>query len=224
MKKIVIEHLSKKFGKQEVLKDINLTMQTGKIYGIAGYNGSGKTVMFKCICGLMIPDSGIIRIDDKKVKKGEILTDVGMIIEGPAYLKRKSAYDNLCLLYQIRNRVDKEYLYKVLRQVGLDPVSKKPAGKFSLGMKQRLGIAQAVMEDPPFLILDEPLNGLDKNGIKEMRDFFLEMKNSGKIILMASHNKYDMEILCDELYELEAGKLVYEENDELSLETPDIKW
>ena len=156
MKKIVIEHLSKKFGKQEVLKDINLTMQTGKIYGIAGYNGSGKTVMFKCICGLIIPDSGIIRIDDKKVKKGEILTDVGMIIEGPAYLKRKSAYDNLCLLYQIRNRVDKEYLYKVLRQVGLDPVSKKPAGKFSLGMKQRLGIAQAVMEDPPFLILDEP--------------------------------------------------------------------
>ena len=96
MKKIVIEHLSKKFGKQEVLKDINLTMQTGKIYGIAGYNGSGKTVMFKCICGLIIPDSGIIRIDDKKVKKGEILTDVGMIIEGPAYLKRKSAYDNLC--------------------------------------------------------------------------------------------------------------------------------
>ena len=96
-----------------------------------------------------------------------------------------------------------------MSQVGLDPASKKPVGKFSLGMKQRLGIAQAIMENPSFLILDEPLNGLDKNGIKEMRNFFLEMKNSGKIILMASHNKYDMEVLCDELYELEAGKLVY---------------
>lgn len=209
MKKIVIEHLSKKFGKQEVLKDISLTMEAGKIYGIAGYNGSGKTVMFKCICGLIIPDSGIIRIDEQKVKRGEILTDVGMIIEGPAYLKRKSAYNNLRLLYQIRNKVNKKYLYEILSQVGLDPASKKPVGKFSLGMKQRLGIAQAIMENPSFLILDEPLNGLDKNGIKEMRNFFLEMKNSGKIILMASHNKYDMEVLCDELYELEAGKLVY---------------
>ncbi len=209
MKKIVIEHLSKKFGKQEVLKDISLTMEAGKIYGIAGYNGSGKTVMFKCICGLIIPDGGIIRIDEQKVKRGEILTDVGMIIEGPAYLKRKSAYNNLRLLYQIRNKVNKKYLYEILSQVGLDPASKKPVGKFSLGMKQRLGIAQAIMENPSFLILDEPLNGLDKNGIKEMRNFFLEMKNSGKIILMASHNKYDMEVLCDELYELEAGKLVY---------------
>ena len=209
MKKIVIEHLSKKFGKQEVLKDISLTMEAGKIYGIAGYNGSGKTVMFKCICGLIIPDGGIIRIDEQKVKRGEILTDVGMIIEGPAYLKRKSAYNNLRLLYQIRNKVNKRYLYEILSQVGLDPASKKPVGKFSLGMKQRLGIAQAIMENPSFLILDEPLNGLDKNGIKEMRNFFLEMKNSGKIILMASHNKYDMEVLCDELYELEAGKLVY---------------
>lgn len=209
MKKIVIEHLSKKFGKQEVLKDISLTMEAGKIYGIAGYNGSGKTVMFKCICGLIIPDSGIIRIDEQKVKRGEILTDVGMIIEGPAYLKRKSAYNNLRLLYQIRNKVNKKYLYEILSQVGLDPASKKPVGKFSLGMKQRLGIAQAIMENPSFLILDEPLNGLDKNGIKEMRNFFLEMKNSGKIILMASHNKYDMEVLCDELYELEAGNLVY---------------
>ena len=209
MKKIVIEHLSKKFGKQEVLKDISLTMEAGKIYGIAGYNGSGKTVMFKCICGLIIPDGGIIRIDEQKVKRGEILTDVGMIIEGPAYLKRKSAYNNLRLLYQIRNKVNKKYLYEILSQVGLDPASKKPVGKFSLGMKQRLGISQAIMENPSFLILDEPLNGLDKNGIKEMRNFFLEMKNSGKIILMASHNKYDMEVLCDELYELEAGKLVY---------------
>lgn len=209
MKKIVIEHLSKKFGKQEVLKDISLTMEAGKIYGIAGYNGSGKTVMFKCICGLIIPDGGIVRIDEQKVKRGEILTDVGMIIEGPAYLKRKSAYNNLRLLYQIRNKVNKKYLYEILSQVGLDPASKKPVGKFSLGMKQRLGIAQAIMENPSFLILDEPLNGLDKNGIKEMRNFFLEMKNSGKIILMASHNKYDMEVLCDELYELEAGKLVY---------------
>ena len=165
--------------------------------------------MFKCICGLIIPDGGIIRIDEQKVKRGEILTDVGMIIEGPAYLKRKSAYNNLRLLYQIRNKVNKKYLYEILSQVGLDPASKKPVGKFSLGMKQRLGIAQAIMENPSFLILDEPLNGLDKNGIKEMRNFFLEMKNSGKIILMASHNKYDMEVLCDELYELEAGKLVY---------------
>ena len=206
---ILIKNIKKKFGDTVILDYISLRCEEGKIYGIVGYNGSGKTVMFKCICGLIIPDGGIIRIDEQKVKRGEILTDVGMIIEGPAYLKRKSAYNNLRLLYQIRNKVNKKYLYEILSQVGLDPASKKPVGKFSLGMKQRLGIAQAIMENPSFLILDEPLNGLDKNGIKEMRNFFLEMKNSGKIILMASHNKYDMEVLCDELYELEAGKLVY---------------
>lgn len=207
MKKITVRHLSKSFKDQKVLKDINLNMEAGNIYGVAGYNGSGKTVLFKCICGLLAADQGEILVDERILGKGEILSEAGVLLEGPAYLKRKSAYFNLSLLYQIRNKRNKEHLYEILRQVGLDPHSRKPVGKYSLGMKQRLGIAQAIMEDPPVLILDEPLNGLDKKGVKEMRELFLEMKGREKIILMASHNKYDMEFLCDELYELEDGRL-----------------
>ncbi len=207
MRKIAVSHLGKSFGKQEVLKDIELTMESGKIYGISGYNGSGKTVLFKCICGLLFPDKGSVFLDGRERKKGEILQEAGVIIEGPAYLKGASAYQNLRLLYEINNRPDKEHLFEVLRMVGLDPDLRRPVGKYSLGMKQRLGIAQAVMEDPDILILDEPMNGLDKQGVQDMRKLFLEMKEQGKLILLASHNKYDMELLCDELYELDNGRL-----------------
>ncbi|MDO4337433.1 MAG: ATP-binding cassette domain-containing protein [Eubacteriales bacterium] len=207
MKTVVISHLEKRFGEQRVLQDINLSMNSGRIYGIAGYNGSGKSVLFKCLCGFLIPDGGNIYVDGKSMKKGEMLKDAGIIIEGPAYLKGETAYKNLSFLYQIRNKIDKEYLFQIIRKVGLDPESRKKVGKFSLGMKQRLGIAQAIIENPSILILDEPMNGLDKNGVEDMRKLFLELKEQEKIILIASHNKYDMELLCDECYELENGRL-----------------
>ena len=136
-----------------------------------------------------------------------MLTDAGIIIEEPGFLRRWSAYRNLEFLYTIRNKKDKEYLYSVLERVGLDPRLRRPMGKYSLGMRQRFAIAQAIMENPGILILDEPMNGLDRKGVLEMRELFLQMKKEGKLILLASHNREDIEILCDEVYELENGIL-----------------
>lgn len=205
--KLTIQHLEKSFGQQMVLKDINLSMESGKIYGIEGHNGSGKSVLFKCICGLMIPDKGSVSLNGKEKKAGEMLSDTGFIIEKPACLKQESGYKNLKLLYMINHKPDKEYLFDVLRKVGLEPESRKPVDKYSLGMKQRLGIAQAIMGNPSVLILDEPMNGLDKQGVRDMRNLFFEMKEQGKLILLASHNKYDMEMLCDDRFEIEKGEL-----------------
>ncbi len=145
---------SKRFGKHQVLKNVNLKCSAGKIYGIVGYNGSGKTVLFKCICGFLRLDEGTISINGHQKKNGEMLTNAGIIIEGPAYVKGRSAYQNLEYLYTIRNKKDPQYLCSILEKVGLDANCNKPVGTFSMGMKQRLAIAQAIMEKPEFLILD----------------------------------------------------------------------
>lgn len=205
---IEIKSVYKCFKDNVVLKDINLHLESGHIYGIVGHNGSGKTVLFKCICGFLKTEKGSILINGKKMgKEMNMLTNAGIIIEEPGFLRNWSAYRNLSFLYTIRNRQDKNHLYSVIRKVGLDPSIKRHVGKYSLGMKQRLAIAQAIMEDPEILILDEPMNGLDKNGVNEMRSLFLEMRNSGKLLLLASHNKEDIEILCDEVYEMENGQI-----------------
>ena len=183
-------------------------MESGKIYGIVGYNGSGKTVLFKCICGFLKTDAGEIWINqDCMHQTTDLLNNAGIIIEEPSFLERKSAYQNLKCLYMIRNKVDKKWLYEVLEKVDLNPESAKRVGKYSMGMKQRLAIAQAIMEKPEILILDEPFNGLDKEGVKEMRELFLELKQQGTLMILASHNKDDIDILCDEVYEMEKGKL-----------------
>lgn len=203
---ININHVYKTFKDNEVLKDVSLHCESGHIYGIVGHNGSGKTVLFKCICGFLACDKGSISVNDKLVgKEIDMLTSAGIIIEEPGFLKNWSAYHNLEFLYTIRNKGNKKYLYSILEKVGLKPELKRPVGKYSLGMKQRLAIAQAIMENPNILILDEPMNGLDKNSVKEMRELFLEMKAEGKIILLASHNKEDIDILCDEVYEMDCG-------------------
>ena len=132
---------------------------------------------------------------------------MGIIIEEPAFLGNAGGLKNLAYLYQIRNKKDNRYLSRIMEQVGLDPGSKKYVKKYSLGMRQRLAIAQAIMEEPDILILDEPMNGLDKDGVREMRELFLKIKESGKTILMASHNREDIEVLCDEVYEMEKGRL-----------------
>ena len=173
-----------------------------------GYNGSGKTVLFKSICRFLTIDSGSIQIDNKILgKEITIINDAGIIIEEPAFLKNKSAYQNLDLLYRLNNPGNKQHLFSVIRQVGLDPYSRKQVSKFSLGMKQRLALAQATMENQSVLILDEPMNGLDKNGVHDMRKWFLHLKKEGKLILLASHNREDIQILCDEVYELDNGTL-----------------
>ncbi len=205
---IRVKNVSKDFNGVTVLYHISISFESGKIYGIVGHNGSGKTVLFKLICGFLKCSSGEILVNGKRIGKDlNMLTDAGVIIEDPAFLRNWSGYRNLEFLYTIRNRNNKQHLYSVIRKVGLEPEEKKAVGKYSLGMRQRLAIAQAIMEDPPILILDEPMNGLDKHGIDEMRKLFLEMKAEGKLILMASHNKEDIDTLCDEVYQMEDGRV-----------------
>lgn len=205
---IDVEHVVKHFKNEEVLKDVSLHCTSGKIYGIVGYNGSGKTVLFKCICGLYNADEGQILINGKVMGKDmTILKNAGVIIEEPGYIRNMSGYKNLELLYRINNKVDRDKIENAMRRVGLEPKSRKNVGKYSLGMRQRLAIAQATMENQDILILDEPMNGLDKRGIEEMRNFFQEQKKQGKLIIMASHNSTDIETLCDEVFEMDEGKL-----------------
>lgn len=202
---IFIENIKKKFGDTVILDDISLRCEEGKIYGIVGYNGSGKTVFFKCICGLLNIDEGEIRIHGNDYKKQ--LGSIGAVIEEPAFLKNKSAYNNLKYLYVIRNQLNKKVIRDTLSQVGLDSSDKKHVSKYSMGMKQRLAIAQAIMEDPQILILDEPMNGLDKRGMQDIRELLITLRNQGKTILLASHNTEDIKILCDYVYIIENGKI-----------------
>lgn len=209
---IRVEDISKRFGEQEVLNCVNFSMEEGKIYGLIGRNGSGKTVLMKCICGFLTPTSGKVTIFEKDIARDETpLERMGIIIEAPGFLPTYSAYKNLRLLAMIRNKIEEERIRDVIRQVGLYPDSRKRVGKFSMGMKQRLGIAQAVMEDPDILLLDEPMNGLDNAGVEDMRRLFMELRDQGKCILLASHSREDIEILCDEVFEIDKGDLTRKE-------------
>ncbi|MCR5754317.1 MAG: ABC transporter ATP-binding protein [Acetatifactor sp.] len=207
-KMIVIENLVKKFQNTVILDHINISFEKGKIYGIVGYNGSGKTVLFKCICGFMKPSEGKITVNGKVIGQDtDMIPDAGIIIEQPAFINGLSGIRNLEMLYMIRQKKNRKRLEEVMRLVGLDSSMKKPVDKYSLGMKQRLAIAQAIMEDPSLLILDEPMNGLDKSGVAEMRSLFDRLRNEGKTIVFASHNREDISVLCDEVYEMENGSL-----------------
>ena len=206
MNTISIQNFSKSFGQHKVLDNINLNCEKGFIYGIVGHNGSGKTVLFKSICGFIKPDSGVITINGKPnldISK----FNLGVIIEAPAYISELSGIDNLTYLYEIKNKRNRKHLEEMMELVGLDPLSKKKVGKYSMGMKQRLAIAQAIMEEQDILILDEPMNGLDKQGVEDMRNLFIRLKEEGKTIVLASHNKEDIDILCDYVYEIDSGKL-----------------
>lgn len=205
------ENLSKTFSGRSVLDKVSFSCKEGEIIGFVGYNGCGKSVLFKCICGFLKPDSGEIHISLPDGKKN-ICGNAGIIIEEPAFLRNKSGMKNLEFLYGIRNKSNRKYLEEVMRKVGMEPNNRKSVGHYSLGMRQRLAIAQAIMENPPILILDEPMNGLDKRGVEEMRSLFLKLKEEGKAILMASHNKEDISVLCDRVYEIDDGKLNEIEN------------
>ena len=207
-KNIKVKDVCKYFGKTQVLDHVNMECRQGEITGIIGRNGAGKTVLFKIICGLLSLDSGEILINGiKRERQADVLPSVGIIIEEPAFLKNYSGIKNLEYLYTINNKNNRRYLEKKKEKVGLDPKSKKHVGKYSMGMRQRLAIAQSIMEEPEFLILDEPFNGLDSHGVNEMRELFLELKKRGKVILIASHNSEDINILCDNVYSMESGIL-----------------
>jgi ABC-2 type transport system ATP-binding protein len=204
---ISVQNISKKFKEHTVLDQISLECYPGKIYGFVGYNGSGKTVLFKCICGLFLVDSGSIVIDGRTVGE-EMIKNAGIIIEEPAFIRNETGRRNLEFLYMLNHKRDSAVITEVMNKVGLDPDSKKKVKEYSLGMRQRLAIAQAIMENPDILILDEPMNGLDKDGVREVRQILLQLKDEGKTILLASHNKDDIAILCDQVYEMDRGKCI----------------
>lgn len=207
--RIQVQHLCKKFGSQLVLDNVSMELSAGNIYGLIGRNGSGKTVLMKCICGFLRPTTGAVKIDGINLTDNEqLLDDFGIIIETPGFLPNYSALKNLMLLSTIRGKCDKKHIIEIITLVGLDPKSSKKVSKYSMGMKQRLGIAQAIMEYSSILILDEPMNGLDNHGVLEIRKVLLELRNQGKLILLASHNREDIESLCDIVYELDAGRLI----------------
>lgn len=206
MEAIKVENLIKSFGSTCVLKDVNLSWERGKIHGLIGQNGSGKTVLLKCICGLMRFDSGTIFINGKQIgKEIETPPDLGLIIESPGFLLRLSGLKNLKLLASIRNRISDRQIQNAMQLVGLNTESPKPVAQYSLGMRQRLGIAQAIMESPQLMIFDEPFNGLDKNGACDIRRLFQCLRDEGRTIVVVSHNPLDISELCDTVSEIDAG-------------------
>ena len=203
---ISVKNLSKDFGQERVLKSVTCDFEKGKIHGIVGNNGSGKTVLMKCICGFLIPTEGEVIVNGKRVGKDvDFPPGLGLIIETPGFLPNMTGVKNLEILASLNKKIGLEEIAAAIRRVGLDPLMKKPVGKYSLGMRQRLGIAQAIMENPSLLILDEPLNGLDKHGVAEMRQLIKGLKEQGKTILLASHNQGDIDELCDTVCEMDAG-------------------
>ena len=196
----------KEFRDTVALNHVNVDFEKGKIHGVIGRNGSGKTVLFKCICGFMELTSGSILVDGKPVKPSKA-QDIGIIIEDPGFIGSMSGYKNLKLLASVNRVVSKEELREVIRKVGLDPDSKKHVSKYSLGMRHRLGIAQAIMEHPRLLLLDEPMNGLDKHGVMEIRELLRNLRDEGVTIILSSHYVEDIEALCDTVCEMDQGVL-----------------
>ena len=212
---IEIKALSKSFGDTEVLHEISMTLLPGNIYGFTGRNGSGKTMLMKHILGFVCPSKGAVIINGKQVGRDIDIPDrVGAIIETPGFLPEYSGYMNLKLLADISHKANDDQIKEAMKLVGLNPTEKKRVGKYSLGMRQRLGLAQALMEDPDILLLDEPMNGLDNDGVEEMRRLFLSLKEKGKLIVLASHSREDIGLLCDEIFRFDKGRLVQNDRDD----------
>ena len=205
---IDIKNVSLRIGKTDILKSINISFEEGRIHGLIGRNGSGKTMLMKCICGFIRPTSGIITVGGKQIGKDiDFPENMGIIIEAPGFIPYYSGYKNLKLLAGLRGKIGKNEIIKSMEQVGLDPYLKRHVRKYSLGMRQRLVLAQAIMENPDLLILDEPMSGLDKEGVSDMRGYLKLFREQGKTILIASHSAEDISILCDTVCEMDKGVL-----------------
>ena len=206
MNNIEVENVSLRIKKDFILKNVSVVFSEGKIHGLVGRNGSGKTMLLKCICGFIQVTKGKIVVNGKSIGKDcDFPENVGIIIETPGFIPYYSGIKNLNLLAGLREVITEKKVKDTMRRVGLDPDSKKHVGKYSLGMRQRLGIAQAIMEDPDILILDEPMNGLDNHGVEDIRTLLLELKKEGKTIVIASHSAEDIDLLCDTVHEMDAG-------------------
>ena len=206
---IDIKNVSLKLKENKILECVSLQCHEGEICGIIGRNGSGKTMLMKCVCGFVHPITGEIVVLGERIGKDvDFIPNAGIIIETPGFIPYYSGIKNLKLLASIQNKIKESEIKEVMKMVGLNPDMKRIVKKYSLGMRQRLGLAQAIMENPKVLILDEPFNGLDKEGVVDMRKYLLKLKDEGKTILLSSHSPEDIELLCDKVYEIEHGKLV----------------
>ncbi len=207
--KIDIKDYTKTIRKKTILENINLSFESGRIYGLHGRNGSGKTMLLRAICGLILPTEGSVSIDGKIIGKDiEFPNSVGIIIESMSMLPEYSGYDNLKMLAKIKKIATDNDIRTAMNAVGLDPENKKRVGTYSLGMKQKLNIAQAIMEKPELYLLDEPTNALDEGTVNDIRDLLLQLKKDGALIIIASHNKEDLSVLCDEVIKINEGQIV----------------
>ena len=201
-----LTNISKTFRKQTVLQPLTMGFEEGMIHGIIGRNGSGKTVLMKMILGILQPTTGTVIVGDKRIGKDvDFPESAGAIIGTIEFIPYMSAYQNLADIAAMRGNLSKTQIKEVLEMVGLGNVGRKHVSKFSMGMRQRLAIAQAVMESPKLLILDEPMNGMDEKGVEEMRRLILARKAAGTTIILSSHNIEDIRILCDQVYRIDAG-------------------
>lgn len=205
---MIVNNVCKSIKGKKILTDISLEMEKGKVYGFVGRNGSGKTMLFRALSGLMSIDSGSVTWNNKELHKDfSVLPNLGIVLENAGLYPNLTGIDNLMYLAKIRNKIKKEEVENAILRVGLDPKDKRVFGKYSMGMKQRLVIAQAIMENPDIIMLDEPTNGLDDSGINKIREVIMEEKNRGALIMLANHNKEDLHILTDKLYRMVDGKL-----------------
>lgn len=214
-----IDNVSKQVKGFFLLNKIHLTIEQPGIYGIVGRNGSGKSVLFKTITGLMIPTSGTVHVFDEEVGKNAFPKHFGALLDQGGFLPAYSSFKNLKYLASIQQKIDDARIKEVIELVGLDPTDTRSISKYSLGMKQRLGIAQAIMEKPKLLLLDEPMNGLDEDGVNDMRVLFQKLRDEGVTILLSSHNAEDIKQLCSKVYRMNNGELslIQEENKEYVL-------
>ncbi|ALC55283.1 multidrug ABC transporter ATP-binding protein (plasmid) [Bacillus cereus] len=206
---LYLNNVNKIIKNRTVLENINLNLEKGKIYGFKGKNGSGKTMLFRMISGLILPTNGDIYIDNKKLHETiSFPPSIGLLIEYPAFLPQYTGFKNLQLLAKIKNIIKETEIKEALEKVGLDPNDKRKFSKYSLGMKQRLGLAQALMENPDIILLDEPTNALDSKGIEDIRKILESEREKGKLILIASHDKEELEYLSDQIFTIENGKII----------------
>lgn len=206
---IKLEHVSKGFGQKKILRDISLVVEQGQTVGLVGANGSGKSVLFKILCGFEKPDKGKVFVGGKYLGKGhDFPENVGVFINSPGFIGIYDGFKNLKFLADIKANIDDEQIKDAMRKVGLDPDNKTKVDNYSLGMKQKLGIAQAIMENQDILVLDEPFNALDYRTYEDIKGIIRELKAEGKTIFLTSHHYEDIEQLCDQVYTIENCKLM----------------
>ena len=208
MEAVKLLNVGKIINDETILKNVNIIIEQGEIVGFEGRNGSGKSVLFKMIAGLMIPTTGKIEVLGEELRKGKFPKDIGVSLDNTGFMPSLSAFDNLKTIADIRGIIDSNEIKKYIGLVGLNPESKKKVGKFSVGMKQRLAFAQAIMESPKLLLLDEPFSGLDEDGVELVRNLIIQLnKKEGVTVLITSHIKEDIQALCSRTFRIASGEI-----------------